>query len=153
MASLAKYPLSPRALSRIARQRHTSTILQHRTTILATNPPIAACVQSKGIQAHRHYAAAPRALRDVPSEVKLTAPLYDSSKNESTNYMTSSVWDLMSLKDRVIVITGAAKGIGLALAFAVAEAGGKLAIVDAASEPDEPYTALKQLCSDVQYYR
>lgn len=67
--------------------------------------------------------------------------------------MTSNVMELMSLKDRTIVITGAGRGIGLALGFAVAEAGGKVAVIDSAPEPHEAYAKLKDMCSDVRYYQ
>jgi NAD(P)-dependent dehydrogenase (short-subunit alcohol dehydrogenase family) len=60
---------------------------------------------------------------------------------------------LFSLKDHVIAITGGARGIGLALAFAVAEVGGKVAIIDAAKQPHEHYSKLSEICSQVQYYR
>jgi hypothetical protein len=76
-----------------------------------------------------------------------------SSVLPTDSYLTSNVMDLMSLKDRVIVITGAAKGIGLALAFGVAEAGGKVAIIDASSEPSENYSKLQKICSQLQYYQ
>lgn len=69
------------------------------------------------------------------------------------DYMTSTVFDMMSLKDRVVVITGGAKGIGMALSFGVAEAGGKIAIIDAAPEPSEAYASLQHLSSDVRYYQ
>ncbi|KAI4851031.1 hypothetical protein E4T44_02388 [Aureobasidium sp. EXF-8845] len=75
-----------------------------------------------------------------------------SSILPTDSYLTSNVMDLMSLKDRVITITGAAKGIGLALAFGVAEAGGKVAIIDASPEPSENYSKLQKICSELQYY-
>lgn len=74
-----------------------------------------------------------------------------SSKADS--YLTSNVYELLSLKERVVVITGGAKGIGLALAFAVAEAGGKVAIVDAASEPHKNYAKLQKICTELRYYQ
>jgi sorbose reductase len=68
-------------------------------------------------------------------------------------YLTSNVFDLFSLKDRVIVITGGARGIGLALAFAIAEAGGQVAILDASNEPHEHYQKLKSVASRVEFYK
>jgi hypothetical protein len=76
-----------------------------------------------------------------------------SSVLRTDSYLTSNVKDLMSLQDRVVVITGGAKGIGLALAFGVAEAGGKIAIVDASSQPSENYARLQKICSEVRYYQ
>lgn len=76
-----------------------------------------------------------------------------SSVLRTDSYLTSNVKDLMSLQDRVVVITGGAKGIGLALAFGVAEAGGKIAIVDASSKPSENYARLQKICSEVRYYQ
>jgi len=76
-----------------------------------------------------------------------------SSILPTDSYLTSNVKDLMSLQDRVVVITGAAKGIGLALAFGVAEAGGKVAIIDASPEPSENYTRLQDICSELRYYQ
>lgn len=76
-----------------------------------------------------------------------------SSTESVESFTTSNVMDLMSLKDRTIVITGAGRGIGLALGFAVAEAGGKVAIIDSASEPHEAYAKLKNICPDVRYYQ
>lgn len=76
-----------------------------------------------------------------------------SSSPHIDSYLTSNVFDMMSLKNRVVVLTGAAKGIGLALAFAVAEAGGQVAIVDAAKEPHEHYAKLEGICSKLQYYQ
>jgi hypothetical protein len=69
------------------------------------------------------------------------------------SYLTTTVADLMSLQDRVVVITGGAKGIGLALAFGVAEAGGKIAILDASSAPDAAFQKLQSLCKEVKYYQ
>lgn len=68
-------------------------------------------------------------------------------------YLTSNVFDLFSLKNHVVVITGGARGIGIALAFAVAEAGGFVAIVDALEKPHEHYEKLKGICAKVKFYR
>jgi len=59
-------------------------------------------------------------------------------------YLTHSVHDLLSLKGRTIVITGGARGLGLAFAFAVAEVGGNLAILDVLDSPHEHYKQLQE---------
>lgn len=71
----------------------------------------------------------------------------------TNSYLTCNVNDLLSLKGHVVVITGGARGIGLALAFAVAEVGGQVAILDAANEPHEHYFQLQKRCEKVGYYQ
>ncbi|KAH8777426.1 putative NADP-dependent mannitol dehydrogenase [Diaporthe sp. PMI_573] len=61
---------------------------------------------------------------------------------DGTPYLTRSVQDLFSLKGRVTVITGGARGIGLAWAFACAEAGSDIAILDRLEEPHEHFSKL-----------
>lgn len=67
-------------------------------------------------------------------------------------YLSANVMDLFSLKDRVVVITGGARGIGLALAFAVAEAGGQVAIIDTLGEPHAHFALLPKICFKVKLY-
>ncbi|OAP60203.1 hypothetical protein AYL99_05205 [Fonsecaea erecta] len=67
-------------------------------------------------------------------------------------YLNCDVTSLFSLKDHVVVITGGARGIGLTLAFAVAEAGGLVAVIDAAPAPHEHFEILKQRDSRARYY-
>lgn len=57
-------------------------------------------------------------------------------------YLTRTVQDLFSLKGRVTVITGGARGIGLAWAFACAEAGSHIAILDRLDQPHEHFSKL-----------
>lgn len=56
-------------------------------------------------------------------------------KRDPDGFLRRSVQDLFSLAQRTVVITGGARGIGLAFTFAVAEAGGHVAILDVADEP------------------
>lgn len=65
-------------------------------------------------------------------------------RRDPDSFLHNNVLDLFSLKGRTVVITGGARGIGLALAFAVAEVGGNVAILDAAAKPHEHYQILKE---------
>ena len=65
-----------------------------------------------------------------------------SLERDSDNFLRRSVKDLFSLEGRTIVITGGARGIGLTFAFAVAEAGGNVAILDVAEDPHSHFYEL-----------
>lgn len=67
-----------------------------------------------------------------------------STAPDTNTYLQHSVQDLLSLKDRVTVITGGARGLGLAFTLAVAEVGGSVAILDAAEKPHEHYYEIQQ---------
>ncbi len=59
----------------------------------------------------------------------------------------------MVIKDKVFVITGAARGLGLAFAKDLAEAGGRLALVDMNTEGLElAAKSLREQGAEVQYY-
>lgn len=76
------------------------------------------------------------------------------SKVDPNRYLAHSVQDLLSLKGRTIVITGGARGLGLAFALAVAEVGGDIAILDAAEKPhDHFYKIEKEHGVKVKFYR
>lgn len=62
---------------------------------------------------------------------------------DTDSYLQHNVFDLFSLKGRTVVITGGARGIGLSMAFAVAEAGGDVAILDVLSEPHHHFHILQ----------
>lgn len=76
-------------------------------------------------------------------------------RRDPDGFLHNNVFDLFSLKGRTVVITGGARGIGLALAFAVAEAGGNVAIIDASRQPHEHYQVLKKRHHDlkVEHYQ
>lgn len=57
-------------------------------------------------------------------------------------YLDRTIQDLFSLKGWVTVITGGARGIGLAWAFACAEAGSHIAILDRLNQPHEHFSKL-----------
>lgn len=65
-------------------------------------------------------------------------------KRDADGYLRRTVQDLFSLSGRTIVITGGARGIGLSLAFAIAEVGGNVAILDALDKPHEHYYILEK---------
>lgn len=70
-------------------------------------------------------------------------------------YLHNSIHDLLSLKGRTAVITGGARGLGLAFALAIAEAGGNVAVLDAAPTPHEHFQLIQERHSNVKlgYYQ
>lgn len=74
---------------------------------------------------------------------------------DTNNYLKHTVHDLLSLKDRTVVITGGARGLGLAFTLAVAEVGGSVAVLDAAEKPHEHFEEIQKRHPDVKlgYYR
>lgn len=72
---------------------------------------------------------------------------------DADGFLKHNVLDLFSLDGRTIVITGGSRGIGLALAFAVAEVGGNVAIVDILSEPHPHYRKLEKFDVKVKLYK
>ncbi|KAI1088378.1 short chain dehydrogenase [Rostrohypoxylon terebratum] len=58
-------------------------------------------------------------------------------------YLKRTVHDLLSLKGRVTVITGGARGIGLAMGVACAEAGSDIAAIDLLETPHEHFKKLE----------
>ena len=68
----------------------------------------------------------------VPSIAQQTTqPL----KRDPDAFLNRPIQDLFSLAQRTVVITGGARGIGLAFAFAVGEAGGNVAVLDLSEDP------------------
>lgn len=64
-----------------------------------------------------------------------------------------TVPELFSLASRTVAITGGARGIGLALAFAAAEVGGNVAIVDILPEPYPHFQDLEKFNVKVKLYK
>jgi predicted Rossmann-fold nucleotide-binding protein len=73
-----------------------------------------------------------------------------SSKYKSPVAEKRTVADRMNLRGKTTVITGGARGIGLALAGAAAEAGSDVAILDVL---DQPQRDLSQLGVKAKYYK
>lgn len=71
-------------------------------------------------------------------------PSVQGLQADPDNFLRRTVFDLFSLKGRTVVITGGARGIGLALAFAVVEAGGNVAIIDLTTDPHPHYLKLQE---------
>ncbi|CAM1510979.1 Fc.00g084920.m01.CDS01 [Cosmosporella sp. VM-42] len=67
-----------------------------------------------------------------------------AQKQDPNRYLQHSVQDLLSLEGRTIVITGGARGLGLAFALAVAEVGGNIAVLDAAEKPHEHFYKIQK---------
>jgi hypothetical protein len=81
------------------------------------------------------------------SNVNMNGTLVQSQqvlKRGADSFLHRTVQDLFSLKGRTVVITGGARGIGLSFGFAVAEAGGNVALVDLLSEPHQHYYKLEK---------
>ena len=78
-----------------------------------------------------------------------------STVEDTSRYLRHSVHDLLSLKGRVTVITGGARGLGLAFTLAVAEVGGSVAILDAADKPHDDYYEIEKRHPEVKlgYYK
>lgn len=75
-------------------------------------------------------------------------------QQDPNRYLKHSVQDLLSLKGRTIVITGGARGLGLAFALAVVEVGGNVAVLDAADKPHEHfYEIQKKFDSKLKFYK
>jgi FlaA1/EpsC-like NDP-sugar epimerase len=82
-------------------------------------------------------------LQQRRSQSSTTNPTTTTDLRTNTSYTSTSISDLMSLKDRVVVITGGGRGIGLALAYAVAQSGAHVAVLDALEEPHADFARLE----------
>lgn len=74
-------------------------------------------------------------------------------KADADGFLQRTVWDLFSLAGRTIVITGGARGIGLSMAFAIAEAGGNVAIIDVLTEPHPHFQKLQEFKVQSKLYK
>ncbi len=70
--------------------------------------------------------------------------------------MTSSAPEILSrflVKDKTVVITGGARGLGLNFGIGLAQAGANIAAIDISDEPSEGFSALAQYGGKYQYYK
>ena len=65
----------------------------------------------------------------------------------------SSVLDQFSLKDKVVVITGGARGLGLNFAIALAQVGAHIACIDISEKPHDDFGKLASYGGKAKYYR
>lgn len=72
-------------------------------------------------------------------------------KKSTDGFLHRTVQQLFSLEQRTIVITGGGRGIGLAFAFAVAEVGGNVAILDVSDEAHPHFHLLKERFPEQQF--
>jgi hypothetical protein len=84
-----------------------------------------------------------------PSNVSSNTPSA-SFKNKENEGNKRPLSERMSLVGKTTVITGGARGIGLSLVEAVAEAGGDVAVLDVL---EQPQTDLSTLGIKAKYYR
>lgn len=78
-------------------------------------------------------------------------PPVQKLRRDPNGFLQRTVYDLFSLAQRTIVITGGARGIGLAFAFAIAEAGGNVAILDISEEPHPHFLELMKRFPDQKF--
>jgi sorbose reductase len=67
-----------------------------------------------------------------------------TSRPDPDTFLKHTVHDLLSLHGRTVVITGGARGLGLAFGFAVAEVGGNVAVIDYLDKPHEHFYRLEK---------
>ena len=64
-----------------------------------------------------------------------------------------SVLDQFSLKDKVVVITGGGRGLGLSFANGLAQAGANIACIDILEKPHDDFGNLASNGCKAKYYR
>ncbi|KAK2813956.1 hypothetical protein FQN50_000357 [Emmonsiellopsis sp. PD_5] len=77
-----------------------------------------------------------------------------SSLPATDGYRRTALTDLFSLKGKTVVVTGGARGLGLAFSWAVAEVGANVAVLDLLDQPhDDFYLLEKELGVKAKLYR
>ncbi|KAI1608326.1 short-chain dehydrogenase/reductase SDR [Exophiala viscosa] len=78
----------------------------------------------------------------------------DVVARDAATYKSSTVFDLLSLKGKVTVVTGAGRGIGLVLARTAAELGSSVALLDVLPTPADDLSELERdFDIRAKYYR
>ncbi|KAI0262086.1 hypothetical protein BC834DRAFT_829413 [Gloeopeniophorella convolvens] len=71
-----------------------------------------------------------------------------AARNDPTRQVKPTLWDEFALTDRVALVTGANRGLGLEMALALAEAGARVVYcVDLAEQPGEEWSAASEYLS------
>jgi NAD(P)-dependent dehydrogenase (short-subunit alcohol dehydrogenase family) len=65
----------------------------------------------------------------------------------------ATILDKFSLANRTVLITGAARGLGLAFATSLAQAGANIAALDLADKPREDFESLTTWGGKMKYYK
>ncbi|KIW69205.1 hypothetical protein PV04_05096 [Phialophora macrospora] len=82
------------------------------------------------------------------------APATQLGASSEDAFRSRTIQDMMSLKGRVTVVTGGARGIGLALARGAAELGSDIAVLDVLEKPSEAFFDLEKVLGvRARYYR
>jgi NAD(P)-dependent dehydrogenase (short-subunit alcohol dehydrogenase family) len=64
-----------------------------------------------------------------------------------------SILDQFSIKDKVVVITGGGRGLGLNFALALAQCGAQIAAIDLHQKPHDDFGKLASYGGKAKYYR
>lgn len=103
----------------------------------------------------RAFTSSPR--RDLPrlASHSATSLVHDTKSWHCVQQarQASSIQKLFSLKDKVTVVTGGGRGIGLHLARTAAELGSNVAILDRLEKKQEDFQDLAELGVGVKYFR
>ena len=71
----------------------------------------------------------------------------------AVNGKKRGILDQFSLQDKVIVITGGGRGLGLNFGIAMAEAGASIACIDIHEEPHADFDKLSDFGGKSKYYK
>jgi NAD(P)-dependent dehydrogenase (short-subunit alcohol dehydrogenase family) len=85
-----------------------------------------------------------------PKKFPSTVP---SLKMSAHSLVGSNILDEFAVKGKNVVVTGAARGLGLNFAQALAQAGANVAGIDLADQPSDGFSGLAALGGKYRYYK